>query len=44
MKFGGHGFSHILRNTIPKMINRGYSQQQIDQIMIENPKNWLTVG
>merc|ERR1711860_242765 len=31
MKFGGHGFSHISLNIIPKMLNRGLSQETIDQ-------------
>ena len=43
MKFGGHGFSHILLNTIPQMMRRGYSQEDIDQIIIKNPKTWLTL-
>ncbi|TNN67480.1 Phosphotriesterase-related protein [Liparis tanakae] len=41
-KYGGHGYSHILRNIVPKMLTRGISQQQVDQILIGNPKRWLT--
>ncbi|XP_040027607.2 N-acetyltaurine hydrolase [Gasterosteus aculeatus] len=41
-KYGGHGYSHILRNIVPKMLMRGISQQQVDQILIDNPKRWLT--
>lgn len=41
-KYGGHGYSHILRNIVPKMLTRGISQQQVDQILIDNPKRWLT--
>ncbi|KAM9845310.1 N-acetyltaurine hydrolase isoform 1-T2 [Aulostomus maculatus] len=41
-KYGGHGFSHILRNIVPKMLMRGMSQQQVDKILIDNPKRWLT--
>ncbi|XP_042672979.1 phosphotriesterase-related protein [Centrocercus urophasianus] len=42
MKYGGHGYSHILKNIVPKMLIRGISQDKIDKILIENPKRWLT--
>lgn len=42
MAFGGHGFSHILLNVLPKMLVRGFDQEMIDQITITNPANWLT--
>ncbi|XP_074981990.1 N-acetyltaurine hydrolase isoform X2 [Caretta caretta] len=42
MKYGGHGYSHILKNIVPKMLIRGISQNIIDKILIENPKQWLT--
>lgn len=43
MTFGGHGFSHILLNTVPKMRMRGFSKQQIDDILINTPRRWLTL-
>lgn len=42
MKFGGHGYSHILLNIIPKMLKRGISQATIDKITKTNPQKWLT--
>ncbi|XP_062423709.1 phosphotriesterase-related protein isoform X2 [Rhea pennata] len=42
MKYGGHGYSHILKNIVPKMLIRGISQSKIDKILLENPKRWLT--
>ncbi|NXL91309.1 PTER protein, partial [Alectura lathami] len=42
MKYGGHGYSHILKNIVPKMLIRGISQDKIDKILLENPKRWLT--
>ncbi|KAM8811266.1 N-acetyltaurine hydrolase [Eudromia elegans] len=42
LKYGGHGYSHILKNIVPKMLVRGISQSQIDKILRENPKRWLT--
>ncbi|CAL1580271.1 unnamed protein product [Knipowitschia caucasica] len=41
-KFGGHGYSHILQNIVPKMLIRGFTQHQVDKILIHNPKHWLT--
>lgn len=41
-KYGGHGYSHILNNIVPKMLTRGFTQSQVDKILIDNPKQWLT--
>jgi phosphotriesterase-related protein len=41
-KYGGWGYDHILRNTLPVMKAKGMSQQEIDAIMVENPKRLLT--
>ncbi|XP_010165504.1 phosphotriesterase-related protein isoform X2 [Antrostomus carolinensis] len=42
MKYGGHGYSHILKNIVPKMLIRGIAQDKIDKILLANPKRWLT--
>ncbi|ESP05143.1 hypothetical protein LOTGIDRAFT_103064, partial [Lottia gigantea] len=42
MKYGGHGYSHILLNILPYMERRGITQQEIDKILIHNPRKWLT--
>lgn len=42
LKYGGHGYSHILINIVPKMLTRGISQAVVDKILIDNPKKWLT--
>ncbi|CAH1774301.1 unnamed protein product, partial [Owenia fusiformis] len=41
MKYGGHGYSHILYNVVPMMKHAGVTQEQLDQILIHNPKTWL---
>lgn len=41
MKYGGHGYSHILLNILPKMAARGISPEVIDKIMVQNPRHWL---
>lgn len=40
-KYGGHGYSHILVNIVPKMLNRGISQAQVDKFLKTNPRRWL---
>ncbi|KAL2761452.1 phosphotriesterase-related protein isoform 1 [Daubentonia madagascariensis] len=42
MKYGGHGYSHILTNVVPKMLLRGITENALHKILIENPKQWLT--
>lgn len=43
MRFGGHGFSHILQNAVPKMQMRGFTKAQVDDILINTPRRWLTL-
>ncbi|CAO1344614.1 unnamed protein product [Diamesa hyperborea] len=41
IEFGGHGYSHIVSNILPKMLTKDFTQQDIDQITITNPAQWL---
>ena len=40
--FGGHGYGHIFRNVVPMMTERGYSEDEIDAILVRNPRRLLT--
>jgi len=40
--FGGHGYGHIFRNVVPMMEKRGYSADEIDAILVRNPRRLLT--
>jgi phosphotriesterase-related protein len=40
--FGGHGYGHIFENVVPMMRLRGFSQSEIDALLISNPKRLLT--
>jgi phosphotriesterase-related protein len=40
--FGGHGYGHIFRNVMPMMKKRGYSADEIDAILVRNPRRLLT--
>lgn len=42
MKYGGHGYSHILLNVVPKMLQRGFSEEVVKKITQLNPRAWLT--
>ncbi|GAB1607154.1 phosphotriesterase-related protein-like [Argonauta hians] len=41
MKYGGHGFSHILLNILPMMRTRGFTENDINSMLVVNPRNWL---
>jgi phosphotriesterase-related protein len=40
-EWGGHGYAHILENIVPQLLRAGLSQEQLDVILIENPKRFL---
>lgn len=40
--FGGHGYGHIFRNVVPMMQRRGFTQAEIDQILVGTPRRLLT--
>lgn len=44
VKFGGHGYGHLYANVVPKMLLKGFTQQEVDTITMENPRAWLTGG
>ncbi len=40
-RYGGPGYSHILEHVVPIMKRRGLSQDEIDHVLIDNPKRAL---
>lgn len=42
VKYGGHGFAHILENIVPRMRERGFGERVIDAILVSNPRRILT--
>ena len=42
-KYGGQGYDHILVNTIPWMRQRGFTQAEIDALMIHNPRQMCDI-
>ena len=43
VKYGGHGYGHILENIVPKMRRKGCSQDAIRAITIDNPARILAL-
>jgi phosphotriesterase-related protein len=41
-RYGGHGYRHILQNVVPLMRRRGFTEHEIDTILIANPARLLT--
>ncbi|MCP5156432.1 MAG: aryldialkylphosphatase [Ectothiorhodospiraceae bacterium] len=41
-RFGGHGYSHIFENVVPLMRRRGFTEDEIDTILVDNPRRLLT--
>ncbi len=41
--FGGHGYGHIFANVVPMMRRRGFSEAEIQAILVETPRRLLTV-
>jgi phosphotriesterase-related protein len=40
-KYGGFGYSHVLKHIVPELLDKGATQKQIDTMLIENPKRLL---
>lgn len=40
--YGGHGYTHILENVVPKLEQRGIKKDIITKIITQNPQTWLT--
>ena len=42
VRYGGHGYAHIMEHIVPKMVERGIQSETIMAILTENPRDWLT--
>ena len=41
-EWGGHGYAHIYKQVLPRMLRRGFTQDEIDEIMVGTPRRLLT--
>ena len=44
VRYGGHGYGHILENIVPRMRRRGFSEEVIREITVENPARVLALA
>jgi len=42
-KYGGWGYDHILTNVVPMMLEEGITQEQIDVLVRDNPRRFLSM-
>ncbi len=43
LAYGGHGYGHLLRNVVPFMREKGFSQAEVAQMLVETPRRLLAV-
>lgn len=41
-RYGGHGYGHILENIVPRLHEKGLTEDQVDALIVENPAGILT--
>jgi phosphotriesterase-related protein len=42
MAYGGHGYGHVFRNVVPLMLRRGFSESEVETILMRTPARLLT--
>ena len=40
--YGGHGYGHMFRNVVPLMRDKGFTADEIDTILVGNPRRLLS--
>ena len=43
-KYGGHGYGHILRSFIPRLVRHGLNKEDIKTLMVLNPQRVFTLA
>ena len=43
VRYGGHGWAHILEHIAPGLVKKGLSEAQVDAILVDNPARILTL-
>jgi phosphotriesterase-related protein len=44
VRWGGHGYGHIFANVVPLMRRRGFSEAEVQAILVDNPRRLLTLA
>ena len=42
-KYGGQGYAHILKHIVPSLKRAGLTDKNLKEILIDNPRNMLTI-
>ena len=42
MQYGGHGYCYFLEYMVPRMRIKGFEEEDIRRILVDNPKRALT--
>ncbi len=42
-RYGGHGYGHLFRNVVPVMRRKGFSETDINTLLIETPRRLLSI-
>jgi len=40
-RYGGHGYDHILKNIVPRMKRTGITEEQLNAMLVDNPRRVL---
>jgi phosphotriesterase-related protein len=38
LRYGGTGYAHILEHFVPRLRRHGFAEEDIDQLLVDNPK------
>jgi len=44
VRWGGHGYGHIFENVVPMMRRRGFTDAEVQAILVDNPRRLLTLA
>ena len=39
VRYGGTGYAHILEHFVPRLMRHGFTSEEIQRLLVENPKN-----
>jgi phosphotriesterase-related protein len=42
-RWGGHGYRHLFENVVPMMRRRGFTEDEIDTLLVRTPRRLLTI-
>lgn len=42
VRYGGHGYGHIFNNVVPLALSRGFTNEELESLLVGNPRRLLT--